>query len=85
MSDFLRGALAMASFSISPFFLRCWRSTRDRRFPIFSAAFWLLGLNWTVVTLSPSLAAQADVLRFSAFALIALAALDKNPQAKARG
>ena len=85
MNDFLRGALAMASFSISLFFLRFWRSTRDRLFAIFSAAFWLLGLHWTVVTLVPSLAEHADALRFLAFVLIALAVFDKNRQSKARG
>ncbi|MES1183956.1 MAG: DUF5985 family protein [Myxococcales bacterium] len=78
MNDFLRGALVMASFSIGLFFLRYWRSTRDRLFPLFSAAFWLLGLNWTVATLAPSLAQHANVLRFLAFVLIALAVLDKN-------
>jgi Family of unknown function (DUF5985) len=85
MNDFLRGALVMASLSISLFFLRFWRSTHDRLFAIFSAAFCLLGLNWTIVTLAPALAQLAHVLRFLAFVLIALAVLDKNQQAKARG
>jgi hypothetical protein len=78
MNDFLSGALAMASFSIGLFFLRYWRATRDRLFPMFSAAFWLLGLNWTLATLTPSLSEHANVLRFLAFVLIALAVVDKN-------
>ena len=78
MNDFLRGALAMASLSIGLFFLRYWRATRDRLFPMFSAAFWLLGLHWTVATLAPSLSEHAHVLRFLAFILIAIAVLDKN-------
>lgn len=78
MNDFLRGALAMASFAIGLFFLRYWRATRDRLFTFFSAAFWLLGLNWTIAALSPSLSQHAHAVRFLAFILIALAVLDKN-------
>ena len=78
MNDFLRGALAMGSFSIGLFFLRYWRITRDRLFMAFSAAFWLLGLNWTLATLAPTLALHAYLLRFLGFILIALAVLDKN-------
>jgi hypothetical protein len=83
VNDFLRGALAMASFSIGLFFLRYWRATRDRLFPMFSAAFWLLGLHWTLGTVAPSVSAGANVLRFLAFAIIALAVLDKNRRKKA--
>jgi Family of unknown function (DUF5985) len=78
MNQFLRGALAMASFAIGLFFLRYWRVTRDRLFPLFSAAFWLLGLNWTLASLTPSLSDHAYAVRFLAFVLIALAVLDKN-------
>lgn len=84
MNDFLRGALAMASLSIGLFFMRYWRATHDRLFLMFSAAFWLLGLNWTLATLAPALAEHADVLRFLAFVLIALAVLDKNGRKRAR-
>lgn len=78
MNDFLRGALVMASFTIGLFFVRYWRSTRDRLFLFFTAAFWLLALNWLLTTLSPALAPQAHFLRFTAFALIAGAIVDKN-------
>jgi hypothetical protein len=78
MNDFLRGALAMASFAIGLFFLRYWRATRDRLFTLFSVAFWLLGLNWTMAVLTPSLSEHAYAARFLAFVLIALAVLDKN-------
>jgi len=84
VNDFLRGALAMASFSIGLFFLRYWRVTRDRLFPLFSAGFWLLGLNWTLATLAPRLEQYAHVLRFLAFVLIALAVLDKNRRKQGR-
>lgn len=78
MNDFLLGALTLASFVIGVFFLRYWRATKDRLFLLFSAAFWLLGLNWTLATVARPLALHAYVLRFLAFVLIALAVLDKN-------
>ncbi|MES1184677.1 MAG: DUF5985 family protein [Myxococcales bacterium] len=84
MSDFLRGAQTMASLAIGLFFLRYWRSTRDRLFLMFSAAFWLLGLNWAIVAAAPSLGLQAYLLRFAAFALIAVAVLDKNRRKKSQ-
>lgn len=80
MNDFLHGAITLASLAISLFFLRFWRSTRERLFLLFSAAFWLLALHWMLASLWPSLTGPAHVLRFIAFALIALAVLDKNRQ-----
>jgi hypothetical protein len=85
VNDFLRGALAMACFAIGLFFLRYWRETRDRLFPMFSAGFWLLGLNWTLATLAPRLGEYANALRFLAFVLIALAVVDKNGRKEGRG
>ena len=84
MNDFLHGALAMASFSIGLFFLRYWRVTRDGLFLMFSAGFWLLGLNWTLATLEPRLSEHANALRFLAFVLIALAVVDKNRRKRGR-
>lgn len=80
MSDFLLGAITWASLSIALFFLRYWRRTRDRLFVMFSAAFWLLGMHWFLLSALPRLETQAHVLRFLAFGLIALAVLDKNRQ-----
>jgi hypothetical protein len=84
VNDFLHGALAMASFSIGLFFLRYWRVTRDRLFPMFSAGFWLLGLNWTLATIEPRLVEYAHGLRFLGFVLIALAVVDKNRRKRGR-
>jgi hypothetical protein len=78
VNDFLRGAVVMASLSIGLFFLRYWRRTRDRLFFMFSAAFWLLALNWTLASVGGSLAPHAYVFRFAAFVLIAIAVVDKN-------
>lgn len=78
MNEFLRGAVAMASFTVGLFFLRYWRAARDRLFLLFCLAFWLLGLNWTLASLPAPASTYAYVFRFLAFALIALAVLDKN-------
>jgi hypothetical protein len=84
VTDFLHGAITLASATIGLFFLRCWRSTGDRLFVMFSAAFWLLALHWLVSGTLPHLTTQAHALRFVAFALIAIAVLDKNRSGKAR-
>lgn len=78
MSDFLHGAIAFASATIAVFFLRYWRSSGDRLFVMFSAAFWLLTLHWLLSSAFPHITTQAHVLRFVGFALIAVAVLDKN-------
>ena len=78
MSDFLHGAITLASLAIALFFLRYWRSTRDRLFAMFSAAFALLAIHWLVSSAWPHMTTQAHALRFLAFVLIALAVLDKN-------
>jgi uncharacterized protein DUF5985 len=78
LNDFLRGALVMASFAVGLYFLRYWRSTRDRLFLAFCAAFWLLGINWTLASVGPAYAIHAYVFRFVAFVIIAVGVLDKN-------
>lgn len=78
MNEFLRGAVVMASFTVGLFFLRYWRATRDRLFLLFCSAFWLLGLNWTLASLTGPASGYAYMFRFLAFALIAVAVLDKN-------
>ena len=80
MSNFLHGAAMLASATVALFFLRYWRSTGDRLFVMFSVAFSLLSAHWVVLSVSPGLVNHAHVLRFAAFALIALAVLDKNRQ-----
>jgi hypothetical protein len=84
MNDFLRGAVVMASLSVGLFFFRYWRRTADRLFFMFGAAFWLLGLNWTLASLGGPLEPHAYKFRFGAFVLIAVAVLDKNRRSKRR-
>ena len=68
----------MASLSIGLFFLRYWRRTHDRLFFMFSAAFGLLAINWTLASHGGLLAPHAYLFRFAAFVVIAIAVLDKN-------
>ena len=84
MNHFLRGALVMASMAVGLFFLRYWRSTRDRLFLLFCLAFWLLAVNWTLALFGGALPEHAYVFRFLAFVIIALAVLDKNGRQGAR-
>lgn len=80
MTQFFHGAITMASAAIGLFFLRHWRTTRDRLFLMFCAAFWLMSAHWLLISVQPQLVTQAHVLRFLAFILIALGVLDKNRQ-----
>jgi hypothetical protein len=82
VNEFLRGGVAMASFAVGVFFLRYFRTSKDRLFLLFCVAFWLFSLNWTVIALMPALAPSAYWLRLLAFAIIALGVLDKNRRQK---
>jgi type II secretory pathway component PulM len=76
--DFLHGAITVSSLAVGLFFLRYWVSSRDRLFLLFCAAFWLLASHWIVLSVAPAWAGYAHIPRFLAFALIAVAVVDKN-------
>jgi drug/metabolite transporter superfamily protein YnfA len=79
--DVVDGATAMACCAIALFFLRFWRETHDRLFAIFALAFAIFAVNRVILTtLSEEAEGRVAVYaaRFVAFALIALAILDKN-------
>ena len=81
LNQFMTGALVMACGAAGLFFLRFWRKTRDRLFAIFAFAFWVLGVHWTVLALTPDMDEVHAVLytiRLLAFVLILFAILDKN-------
>ncbi|MCR4338003.1 MAG: DUF5985 family protein [Candidatus Omnitrophica bacterium] len=83
MQDILLGAIAMASFVAGLFFLRFWKSTKDRFFLFFAIAFWIEAINRVILGLV-ELSENFPIfylIRFLAFALILFAILDKN-QAK---
>ncbi len=81
LNAILAGAIAMASLIASLFFLRFWRSTKDRFFLFFALSFLLeavgrtlLGLNWPHSEDAPGY----YLIRLLAYALILFAILDKN-------
>lgn len=82
MSDpFLSGAIFMGFLAISLFFVRFWKTTRDRLFLFFSAAFLLLTVERLVrevwkfqIEWAPAL----YLFRLCAFVLILVAIIDKN-------
>ena len=81
MTQFIWGALTMASWTIALFFLRFWRTSRDRLFGGFAAAFAVLGLNWLLLALfEPSKESQhyIYVVRLVAFLLLIGSVVDKN-------
>lgn len=82
LNPFILGAVVMACGIAGLFFLRFWRRTRDRLFVIFAAAFWLLGVNWLLLSFTdPEAETKRLVLytiRAIAFILILIAILDKN-------
>ncbi len=81
MKQMLAGALAMGFGVAALFFLRFWRTTRDRLFAFFSLALVLMALNRIELALNTSRGEERAHLywmRFFAFVLILLAILDKN-------
>lgn len=79
--EFVSGAIALAYGLAGVYFLRFWRKTRDRLFMSFAMAFWLLGLNQTIVSLlgvTDERTGYAYVLRVVGFLLILYAIVRKN-------
>ena len=84
MKVFLWGMLTMCSLVASLLFLRYGRLTRDRLFWFFSAAFFVLALNWLGLALiEPDTEHRhlAYFLRLLAFVLILIGIVDKNVRA----
>jgi hypothetical protein len=78
---FFWGALFMASMTAATFFLRHWRSTRDRLFAFFAIAFAVMGLNWVSLTFidpGEELRHILYLLRLLAFVLIIIGIVDRN-------
>jgi hypothetical protein len=85
VSSMLMGAVAMASFVATLFFLRFWRQTRDSFFLLFAIAFGLdaatrfaLGLTQPLDETEPLF----YVARLVTFALIIAAIIHKNRPGK---
>jgi hypothetical protein len=81
MNIFLWGALTLASSVAGLFFLHFWRTSRDRLFAFFAAAFWVLALNWLALGVTNSTFEHIHYvygLRLVAFVLIIAGIVDKN-------
>lgn len=81
LHSFLFGSLTALSFVAGLFFVRYWKSTADRIFLFFAAAFWLLGANWALLVgrdPSDEYMPYFYLLRLLAFLLILVAIVDKN-------
>ena len=81
MIDFLHGATSMGCIVAALYFLRFWRTTRDRLFILFGIAFLVLALNRTALAFTHPSAESTPyffLARLAAFLLIAFAVVDKN-------
>jgi hypothetical protein len=81
MNEFVWGALAMSCWVVGLFFLRFWRSTRDRLFLFFCLAFWAFSLTWVgLAVLHPGMESRHYfyMFRLAAFVLIIAGIIDKN-------
>jgi hypothetical protein len=78
---FFAGMMVMADLVAMVFFLRFWKSSGDRLFAYFAAAFFVLALQRTGLTLSTmddTLELISYALRAVAFTLIIIGIVDKN-------
>ena len=81
MNSLLSGGIATASIIAGVFFLRFWRSSRDRFFLYFAASFLIEGVNRFVLYLSVGLQEDAPayyIVRLIAYGLIVFAIVAKN-------
>ena len=86
MMNFFHGACAMASVIIGLFFLHHWRTSRDRLFAFFVAAFWILALHWVGLAIANPTDESRHwlyALRLLTFLLIIAAIIDKNRRRRA--
>jgi hypothetical protein len=78
---FLAGATCLGSAVAALFFARFWRDTGDRLFLFFCAAFAIFAVNRLLLTIIDADEGGRTILylvRAVAFAMIALAIVDKN-------
>jgi hypothetical protein len=83
VTELMLGAQVVLSWVAGLCFLKFWRSSRDRFFAYFAAAFWLLGLHWVgLAFIGPESEVRMGyyLVRLLAFLVIAWAIVDKNRQ-----
>ncbi|HYD00910.1 MAG TPA: DUF5985 family protein [Phycisphaerales bacterium] len=87
ISTLMVGALAMGGAVIGLCFLRAWRRSGDALFLCFAGAFWLLAMNWLLLTLirEDEVRTPLYALRIIAFGLIIAGIWNKNRLKKQAG
>ena len=85
LKTLLHGAVVMGCWVAVLFFLRYWRSSRDRLFALFALAFGVLSVNAVAFTLLRARDEETHflyVVRLVAFLIILYAIWDKNRAAR---
>jgi hypothetical protein len=88
MTGFVTGMIAMGYALAGLFFLKFWARSGDALFVKFALAFWLLAIDQVVLAMIKNPLGEKSwpyLLRLAAFALIAVAILQKNAAGRARG
>jgi hypothetical protein len=86
MSDFLLGAIAMASLVAGLLFLRFWLHSRDRFFIFFALSFWIEAANRAAMVALGTTNEDAPLhylVRLVAYGLIVAAIVGKNRSPRA--
>ena len=81
MNQLLLGGIAVSCFAVGLFFLRYWRSSRDRFFLFLMLSFWIEALNRVHMAVGQSSNEDLPihyVVRLVSYGLILIAILDKN-------
>jgi zinc transporter ZupT len=81
MNDFISGLLTAISATISLFFLKFFRESRDRLFAFFAAGFALLGFYWAtpvLFTVHSETRHYWFLIRLGGFVLIIAGVIEKN-------
>lgn len=81
MNGFMLGAIAVSCFLVGVFFLRYWRSSRDRFFLFLAVSFWMEALSRVDMAISNSLHEASPVhyvVRLLSYGVILIAIWDKN-------
>jgi hypothetical protein len=81
VNSLLLGAITFGSFTAGLFFIRYWRSTRDRFFLFFALSFWIEAANRIDMAMHGGWSETSPVhytVRLITYALILIAIWDKN-------
>lgn len=85
MNQVIWSALAMAAWIAGLFFLRFWRTSRDRLFVFFFVAFWVFAGNWLLLATTQFQSESRHygyVPRLIAYAILIAGIIDKNRRAQ---